>query len=303
VKFGHLSDIRFVSFQLDAYAQEDLDFLSDLGELSTAPIPFYFGSTSWNNPFWKGTIYPPSAPVKRFINEYGAQFNSIELNTTHYRIPEKQLVEKWKQAMPNGFKFSPKFPQSVSHRRDFGKSSGQLVKFMESLEYFNPNLGLPFFQFPTHYKVNDYSKVEEIIHSIGPYFPIAIELRDPGFFVGTTQRQLVALVRTFGVTLVHTDTAGVRPIVHNFITSDKIFVRFVATGNHKVDVSRIDAWLERLKILAVNGLKEIYFYLHEPDQYLQADMGLYLWERLRDTTIFESRGPSLISQPYQTKLF
>jgi len=303
VKFGHINDIQSVSFDLATYSKEDLAFLFSLSKTSGNPIPFYFGSTSWNNAYWKGSIYPQSAPVKSFIKEYGAQFNSIELNTTHYRIPDKQLVEKWKLAMPDDFRFSPKFPQTVSHRKDFGQSSGQLVKFLEALDFFNSSLGLPFFQFPTHYKISDYSKVEEIVHSVAPYLPLAIELRDSGFYAEPLQNKLINLLRAFGVTLVQTDTPGVRSIVHNFITSDKVFVRFVATGHPQVDNLRIDAWLERLSMLAAHGLKEIYFYLHEPEAYLKADMGLYLWSKLNGDSTFIARGPIIENTPIQTKLF
>lgn len=303
MKFGFSTAPELVDFQRPAYEASELGYLTEISPGQTKPAKFYFGETSWNNPEWKGSIFPNRLPVKDFITHYGLQFNSIELNTTHYRIPDGPLVTKWKDSMPEDFAFAPKFPQSISHRKDFGEASGQMASFLECLREFRPKLGLPFFQFPTYFKPDDFEKIEWILDRIDPDIPIAIELRDTSFYEEEMLSKLIHLLRKYQTTLVHTDTTGVRDIVHNRISSDKIFLRFVGCGIPRVDFARIDEWISRISLLVSHGLREIYFYLHEPDHYLKADMALYLWSKIKDNPLWTTRGPTLHPTPIQTKLF
>lgn len=303
MKFGFSTAPELVDFQMPGYQVSELEYLSGISSDRTAPVKFYFGETSWNNPEWKGSIFPARLPVKDFISHYGLQFNSIELNTTHYRIPDGPLINKWKDSMPEAFAFSPKFPQSISHRKDFGLATGQMDLFLACLQEFRPKLGLPFFQFPTYFKVSDFEKIELILNRMDPDIPIAIELRDTSFYEEETLSRLIHLLRRYQATLVHTDTTGVRDIVHNRISSNKLFLRFVGCGIPEVDFARIDDWVSRIVLLVSNGLREIYFYLHEPDHYQKADMALYLWGKIRDNPMWTTRGPTLHPTSIQTKLF
>ena len=50
------------------------------------------------------------------------------------------------------------------------------------------------------------------------------------------------------------------------LTSSAAFIRFVGNGLHPTDFSRIDAWAERLADWKDQGLKKIYFFLHQHDE-------------------------------------
>ncbi|NJN77285.1 MAG: DUF72 domain-containing protein [Saprospiraceae bacterium] len=54
-------------------------------------------------------MYPTGTKSNKFLFHYGKQFNTIELNTTHYRIPTLSTIENWRQAVPKDFKFVQKF--------------------------------------------------------------------------------------------------------------------------------------------------------------------------------------------------
>ncbi|PIY12503.1 MAG: hypothetical protein COZ18_01865 [Flexibacter sp. CG_4_10_14_3_um_filter_32_15] len=44
---------------------------------------------------------------------YSRQFDSIELNVTHYQIPPEERILKWKEMTPKGFLFCPKFDFTI----------------------------------------------------------------------------------------------------------------------------------------------------------------------------------------------
>ncbi|RZA02049.1 MAG: DUF72 domain-containing protein [Moraxellaceae bacterium] len=74
------------------------------------------GAPVWGVKGWEGKVYPLGTDTKDFLHHYSRQFNSIELNTTHYRIPDLETIRRWRAATPEGFRFCPKFPQSISHQ-------------------------------------------------------------------------------------------------------------------------------------------------------------------------------------------
>jgi len=61
------------------------------------------------------------------------------------------------------------------------------------------------------------------------------------------------------LTLLLTDTAGRRDVLHQRLTSKTAFIRFVANDLHATDYKRMDEWITRLKNWIDNGLEEIYF--------------------------------------------
>ena len=66
---------------------------------------------------WAGKIYPPKAKEKDFLEYYVQHYNSIELNSTHYKVYGEEGIKKWAAKAANkDFKFCPKMYQGVTHR-------------------------------------------------------------------------------------------------------------------------------------------------------------------------------------------
>jgi len=103
VDFGKLSDISQVDFSLPAESKENKRILPQ--KPATKP-QIYVGCPIWSQKEWVGKIYPPNAPSKDFLRYYAEQFNSIELNTTHYRIPDRETILQWKSQVGADFRFS-----------------------------------------------------------------------------------------------------------------------------------------------------------------------------------------------------
>ncbi len=58
-------------------------------------------------------------------------------------------------------------------------------------------------------------------------------------------------------------------------------VRFVGNGLHPSDFSRIEEWATRLKSWFENGLQEVYFFTHEPDNLLAPELTAFCVRNLR----------------------
>ena len=89
MKFGKLQDISKVDFTLPPDAGENELFFDRLPKSENVTI--YIGCTGWSMKEWVGRVYPKGTKTKDYLQHYGKQFNTIELNTTHYRIPSFEL--------------------------------------------------------------------------------------------------------------------------------------------------------------------------------------------------------------------
>jgi hypothetical protein len=83
MKFGKLEDLSGIEFILPPDHPHTLRNLA-LQRLEEKKI--YMGGTMWNIPKWKGKIFPAKTKADQMGLEYCKQFNTIELNATHYKI-------------------------------------------------------------------------------------------------------------------------------------------------------------------------------------------------------------------------
>jgi uncharacterized protein YecE (DUF72 family) len=68
----------------------------------------YVGTSGWSYPTWRPEFYPPGTRNEDFLRYYSERFNTVELNTTGYRLPREELFERWAEQTPAGFRFTPK---------------------------------------------------------------------------------------------------------------------------------------------------------------------------------------------------
>ena len=142
--FGKLPDVSGVDFTLPP---DNLLTEKVLSSANTAyPLEAYLGPPIWSLKDWVGKIYPTNAREKDYLHYYTRQFNTIELNVTHYQIPTPFMISKWKEEAVKGFKFCPKFPQAISHDRQLSGAEALTEEFCSAVLQLGDNLGRTFLQ-------------------------------------------------------------------------------------------------------------------------------------------------------------
>ena len=68
------------------------------------------GTSGWSYPSWRPGFYPEELQPVEFLGFYAARFETVELNSTGYRLPSADQFRRWADAVPDGFEFSVKFP-------------------------------------------------------------------------------------------------------------------------------------------------------------------------------------------------
>lgn len=302
MKFGKLQDISKVDFSLPSNPIENDRLLATIERQATPKL--YIGCTGWSMKEWVGKVYPEKTKNKDFLQHYARQFNTIELNATHYRIPNQETIQRWIAETPSDFRFCPKVPQSVSHSRDLGLESGNLHHFCDSIQQLEARLGCCFMQLPPYFGADRLAMLARFLQEFPKHIPLAIEVRHESWFQDkSSEKSLLELLKQHNTSAVITDVSGRRDVLHHRLSNSRTMIRFVGNDLHATDYTRIQAWVEQLKDWTTKGLSEIYFFPHEPDNILAPDLALYLLETVKNTIpTIQTRGPKFYKNPSDSQL-
>ena len=275
MKFGHVDQLNDVTFNLPAIGIKTKNLISSF---SNKELPsFYFGAPGWSDVKFKGLIYPPKTPPKKFLNAYAQQFNSIEVNATRYGTPKMNVLDNWMSQVGDGFKFSMKVPQVISHRKDINDKDSRYRtdQFLSAVFHLGSYSGICFAVMANYFRANQMKELENFISFWPEDVPLAIEFRDKSWFENNVFEEVQDLLKQYGVIPVVTDTPGRRDVVHFNITNDQLFVRYVGDFAHASDLDRTAKWISRIGELCDLGVSKVWFYVHQPGENRERILGFF----------------------------
>jgi uncharacterized protein YecE (DUF72 family) len=152
------------------------------------------GTCGWNYPSgkgtWNGIFYP--APRPRGFDElafYAEHFDTVEVNSTFYRMPEAPQTSRWVERTPVGFLFTVKLYQQFTHPdmylarggvADWNPSRTDIDLFRAGIDPLAAagRLGAVMIQFPPSFHAQDETReyLDWLVAAFAEY-PVAVELR------------------------------------------------------------------------------------------------------------------------------
>lgn len=257
MKFGQVEDPSQIDFTLPKDHSKTQEILAQNKKgLQNISI----GCAKWNKTDLKG-FYPKG--TKDELTYYATQFNSIELNATFYGMPSAEQVQTWKEKTPQDFKFFPKITNTVSHFRRLLNITDVVTQFATAVLNFDEKLGMVFLQLHDNFKPKDYERLEKFVIEWPQEVPLAIELRNSEWFSDEEIfNKTCNLFEENNITNIIVDTAGRRDMLHMRLTTPVAFIRYVG-ANAESDFQRLEDWLERLTKWKNEGLKDVFFFVHQ----------------------------------------
>jgi uncharacterized protein YecE (DUF72 family) len=280
--FGKLQYIDNIDFTLppdDPVTERLWEFLTPLQK---QPLRVSVGGTEWGRASWVGRVYPKGTKSNNFLTSYSKQLSTVEGNTLYYGLQPPAVIQRWASMVGDNFRFCPKFLETISHKQQLVNAFDDTAAFIESVSHFGSKLGPAFLQLSEGFGPDRATVLQNYVRGLPRDFHACVELRHPGWFgpdVPPVVRQTLDLLRELGVGTVMTDVAGRRDVLHMRLTTPVAFIRFVTNGLHPADYARADAWAERLADWAAKGLKELYFFIHSPEEQTSPEMMVYVIER------------------------
>ena len=275
MKFVQVADPSQIEFTLQKAHPKTQEIL---GKSKGKDFNIYIGCAKWNKTDLKG-FYPKG--TKDELKYYATQFNSIELNATFYSLPSPEQVLTWKEKTPPTFKFFPKITNTVSHFRRLINVTDVVTDYATSVLNFGDQLGMVFLQLHDNFKPKDFDRVEKFVKDWPKEVPLAIEVRSEEWFEEENFEKFSQLLEENNIANIIVDTAGRRDMLHMRLTSDTAFVRYVG-ANADSDYARLDDWLERIKLWKEEGLKNLYFFVHQNVELASPLLSAYFIEKINE---------------------
>jgi uncharacterized protein YecE (DUF72 family) len=179
------------------------------------------GCSGWNYRHWREVVYPKGLPAKRWLEHYATLFDTVEVNTTFYRLPNRTAVEGWAAQTPPEFVFAVKASRYLTHVKRLADVATGVERFYERIDPLIEvrKLGPVLWQLPPTFRRDD-ERLAAALSAL-PAGRHCFEFRHDSWFAP----EVYELLRRRNAALVIGDTPT-RPFQAHELTADWTFVRF-----------------------------------------------------------------------------
>jgi uncharacterized protein YecE (DUF72 family) len=206
--------------------------------------PAHIGCSGWNYADWRGTFYPQREPQRRWLELYARRFDTVEVNTTFYRLPRRDAVAGWVKQTPADFSFAVKASRYLTHIKRLTDVSEGVARFYERIEPLIEagKLGPVLWQLPGNFPRDD-ERLRRWLDAL-PNGRHTIEFRHESWFCAP----VMGALRAHDVALTIGDHPE-RPFQTHEATASWRFVRFHygqrgRAGNYSA--TEIEQWARRI---------------------------------------------------------
>jgi len=184
----------------------------------------YIGTSGFFYSNWVGEFYPPDLPKSKYFEYYVKYFNTLELNSTFYKFPQKSTIKSWKYKIKGDFKLSIKANRYLTHQKKL-KFDEKFSEFFNIVKIVDSSLGSILFQLPPSLK-KDENLLIDFCNKLDKDLKYAIEFRNNSWY----DEKIYEILKSFNIALVWHDYK------QEFITiktADFEYVRLHGGGSYK----------------------------------------------------------------------
>jgi uncharacterized protein YecE (DUF72 family) len=213
-------------------------------------LTLHLGTIGWSYNFWKGNFYPNKTASRDFLSYYATKFDTVEVDSTFYRIPTEQAITNWKNQTPKNFLFSLKFPSVITHIKMLKDCERETNVFLERTKLLGEKLGSLLLQFPATFGINHLHDLDNFLHKLPKTNHYVVEVRNEAFL----HEEFYSVLRANNVALAWVDSPNMPQTGE--VTSDFLYVRWEGDrskvkgtlGKIEVDIKEnLQIWADKLK--------------------------------------------------------
>jgi len=116
------------------------------------------------------------------LGYYALQENSIEINSSFYKLPQAKTVNRWATEVPGDFRFTFKLWKEITHQKNLVFNAEDVQKFKSSIDLLGDQRGCILVQLPPSMQVSAKSQLQELLEVIGNDWPIVVEFRHTSWY-------------------------------------------------------------------------------------------------------------------------
>lgn len=208
------------------------------------------GTSGFSYKEWCGSFYPEKIAGPKMLAFYAERFPTVEINYTFRAMPRRQMLEKWCGETPDGFRFSLKAPERITHKARLAGVQREMDYFIETANALGARLGPTLFQLPPAFK-KDLAVLREFLGLLNGKMKAAFEFRNRSWL----DEETFSALGDAGCALCIAESDKLAtPVVR---TAEYAYLRLRREDYNDDDLA---AWAEKIKKLG-SECSEVYVFL------------------------------------------
>ncbi len=217
----------------------------------------WIGTSGWIYPHWRGVFYPEGLPPSRWFAHYAAHFDTVEINSTFYRLPSEVAFDRWREQAPPGFRYAVKANRYLPHVRRLKDCAEPLARFLDRARRLGDRLGPVLYQLPPNWSA-DPDRLAAFAALLPPDRLHVFEFRDPRWWV----EPIRATLARYSLSFCLFDMPDLTPPL--WVTGPIVYIRLhgstaLYAGRYRRE--ELALWAERIRGFLQAG-REVYVYFN-----------------------------------------
>jgi uncharacterized protein YecE (DUF72 family) len=187
---------------------------------SPATVP-RVGCASWSLSRLDRAHFPEDGS---HLERYAALFNAAEINSSFYKPHKPATYERWRDSVPDRFRYSVKLPKAITHEKRLADIDEDLAHFADEARHLGPKLAWILVQLPPKLAFDPQvalPALERIQRAFPDPVAVALEARNASWFT----HEATALLSAMKLTRVVADPVACAPAAVHVPTSDAFYIR------------------------------------------------------------------------------
>lgn len=214
---------------------------------------FHIGTSGWSYKDWVDVFYPKNLKPADWLTHYAKTFDCTEINSSFYRLPQKQTIINWRNKVPKEFRFCPKMSRYLTHLKRLKSPGEPLERFFGVFELIQKQMGPVLIQLPkiVPFTYNIAESFYRLLKEKYSAYEFAMEVRHDSWMTEDS----FTLMAKYDIAFVMSQSGNHFPYAE-IATSKNIYFRFHGPGtlyNTKYDDSTLEKYSQLFKVWLDEG--------------------------------------------------
>lgn len=94
---------------------------------------WHIGTSGWHYRHWIGRFYATDLAPDAWLTYYARYFDTVEVNSSFYRLPTPNVIAHWLDVTPDHFVFATKASRFITHLKKLKQPEVTLPPFLDVL--------------------------------------------------------------------------------------------------------------------------------------------------------------------------
>jgi uncharacterized protein YecE (DUF72 family) len=143
-------------------------------------MAIHVGTSGWSYDHWQGVLYPHGVGVRDRLSFYTRRFQTVELNSSHYRWPRDATFRRWRREVPDNFLLTVKAHRGLTHASRLYAPERWVERIRSAFETLGAKRGVLLVQLPPQL-VCDCPRLDYFLKLFPGWLRVAVEFRHPSW--------------------------------------------------------------------------------------------------------------------------